>query len=259
MTSPNHFNRDLSIWLEDGRQPWGELRYAVLNFNLARHLPQNSLNILDAGGGSGRDAIRLAQQGHVVTLLDYSQAMLEEAQKDAEKAGVSHKIRCQLGRIEDIPIRFPTPVFDLVLFHNVIQYVNDPAEAIRAVSAPLRSQGFLSLSSINRYSEAYRQAIVQLDLTKAFEQLDQHQMYTVTFNTITTVYAADELIPLVEQLDCEVVGHYGVRCINDYILDNQQKYDPAFYAQLQNLEIAMSDRYPYYLLARIFQIIAKKR
>lgn len=258
MTSQDAFNRDLSTWLEYGRQPWGELRYTVLNFNLARHLSQKPLKILDAGGGSGRDAIRLAQQGHVVTLLDYSEAMLEEAQKDADNAGVSQKIHCQLGKIEEISTLFPAPEFDLVLFHNVIQYVENPADAIRAVCTPLRSQGFLSLSSINRYSEAYRQAIIRLDPAEALESLDQHEMYTETFNTTTTIYAADELIPLVEQMHCEIVGHYGIRCVNDYILDNQQKYDPAFYEQLQNLEIAMSDRYPYYLLARIFQIVARK-
>ncbi|MEO8609926.1 MAG: methyltransferase domain-containing protein [Chloroflexota bacterium] len=258
MTSSDKFDLNLSLWNEDGQQPWSKLRYTVINFNLNRHLPQRPLNILDAGGGSGRDAIRLAQQGHSITLLDYSEAMLRGAKQDAEASNVSTKIQLQLGKIEDIPTLFPTPQFDVIVFNNVIQYVADARDAIQAVCQPLLPGGFLSLTSINRFSMAYREALLKLDLDSAFNQLDQHQMYTETFDTITTVYSAEELIPFIQAVGCEVVGHYGIRCINDYIADNQRKHDPAFYAELERLEIAMSDHYPYYLLARIFQIVAQK-
>jgi S-adenosylmethionine-dependent methyltransferase len=258
VTSQDQFNQHLSLWIEDGQQPWSKLRYAILNFNLNRHIPQRPLTILDAGGGDGRDAIRLAQQGHTVTIVDYSEEMLRGAKRDAEAGNGSSKIRLQLGKIEDIPTLFPTPEFDVVLFNNVIQYVDDAKKAVQAVCHPLLSGGFLSLSSINRYSVAYREALLKLDLDTAFDRLDDHQMFTETFNTMTTIYAADELIPLIQETGCEVIGHYGVRCVNDYIADNQRKHDPTFYAALERLEIAMSDRYPYYLLARMFQLVAQK-
>jgi S-adenosylmethionine-dependent methyltransferase len=260
MTSQEQFDQaHLALWLEDGRQPWSKLRYALINHNLNRHLPQRPLNILDAGGGSGRDAIRLALQGHTVTLLDYSQAMLDEAQRDAEVSGVGEKIRLQLGKVEDIPALYPTPQFDVVVFNNVIQYMDDASKAIQAVCHPLLSGGFLSLTSINRYSMAYREALLKLDLEAAYNNLDSHTMHTETFDTLTKVYAAEELMPLIEAAGCTTVGHYGVRCVNDYIADNDRKHEPEFYAALERLEIAMSDRYPYYLLARIFQIVAQKR
>ena len=56
-----------------------------------------------------------------------------------------------------------------------------------------------------------------------------------------------------EQAGCSVMGRYGVRCVNDYILDNNLKYDPGFFARLERLELALTDRYPYYLLGRFFQ------
>jgi S-adenosylmethionine-dependent methyltransferase len=258
MTSQEQFNQHMSNWLEDGQQPWSKLRYTVINFNLNRHLPQRSLNILDAGGGSGRDAIRLALQGHTVTVLDYSDVMLREAQQDAESGGVSAKIKLQLGKIEDIPTLYPTPQFDVVLFNNVIQYMADAKNALQMVFQPLLPGGFLSLTSINRYSMAYRDALLKLDLDSAFNQLDKHQMYTETFDTMTTIYSGEELIQLMTKIGHTVVGHYGIRCVNDYIADNERKHDSAFYAELERLEIAMSDRYPYYLLARIFQIVAQK-
>ena len=45
--------------------------------------------ILDVGCGSGRHAIELARRGYIVTGLDVSQGMLQEAQKKAGKANVS--------------------------------------------------------------------------------------------------------------------------------------------------------------------------
>jgi hypothetical protein len=44
----------------------------------------------------------------------------------------------------------------------------------------------------------------------------------------------------------------------DYMYDNERKYDDEFYRKLEQLELALTDRYPYYLLARFFQIIARK-
>ncbi len=50
----------------------------------------------------------------------------------------------------------------------------------------------------------------------------------------------------------------GLRCVCDYIPDNDIKNDPAFFAQLERLEYALRDKYPYNLLARYCQVIAQK-
>lgn len=259
MTSQDQFNQHLSKWIEETKQPWLRLRYAVVHHHLARHLPQRPLTILDAGGGDGIEAMRLAEQGHTVTLLDYSEEMLGAARERVEASGLSGRVRFQLGKVEDIPALFPEPQFDLVLSHHVIQYTADPAEAIRVMCSALLPGGFFSLHSINRYSEVYRQALIEDDLEAALNQIDTRQAYTKTFDTMMTVYAAEDLIPAVEAAGCTLVGHYGIRCINDYLTDNERKHDPAYYAGLERLEIAMSDRYPYYLLARMFQLIAQKQ
>jgi len=52
-----------------------------------------------------------------------------------------------------------------------------------------------------------------------------------------------------------LLGHFGLRNIVDYLTDNESKFDPTYFAKL---EYAMTDQYPYYLLARMFQIIAQK-
>ena len=37
---------------------------------------------------------------------------------------------------------------------------------------------------------------------------------------------------------------------NDFIADNERKFEPDFYEQLETVELAVSNQYPYKLLAR---------
>ena len=53
-------------------------------------------------------------------------------------------------------------------------------------------------------------------------------------------------------------ANYGIRCMIDYWGDNEQKCDPAIFQQLEALEFALTDRHPYKLLARHFQVIGRK-
>jgi S-adenosylmethionine-dependent methyltransferase len=55
------------------------------------------------------------------------------------------------------------------------------------------------------------------------------------------------------------VTYYGVRCVNDYILDDQVKFSEKGFGRLLALEEAMGSRSPYRDIARLWQIIARKQ
>lgn len=157
-----------------------------------------------------------------------------------------------------LPDLFPEPAFDVVLCHNVIQYVDDLDVTIQAVCHPLRAGGIVSLMSVNRHSDPYRTAIREMDVAAAYAQLDTETTVARLFGLTVHRYAAEDMIGPLEAAGCVVVGRYGVRCVSDYILDNERKAEPIFYEQLERLEHALTDRYPYNLLARFFQVIARK-
>ena len=238
--------------------PWGRLCHTIGLANLQRHLDGQPLRILDAGGGNGLDAISLAAQGHTVTLLDLTGEMLTEARRNAETSGVVDRMAFYQADLAAIPDLFPEAQFDLIMCHNVLQYAGDLDASIRAVCHPLGPGGLISIMCVNRYSEPYRQALMQLDLDAAYASLDAKTIFAYTFGVPVQAYVAEDLVGPLEQAGCSVVGRYGVRCVNDYIFDNHLKYDPAFFARLERLELALTDRYPYYLLARFFQLIARK-
>lgn len=90
------------------------------------------------------------------------------------------------------------------------------------------------------------------------EKLDVTTDESPIFGTHIRLYTAAELIELVRAAGCSAERQHGVRCVNDYIPENELKVEPAFLAQLEQLELMMSSKHPYYLLARYLHMMARK-
>jgi S-adenosylmethionine-dependent methyltransferase len=252
------FDANLPAWLEWQRAPWGRLFYTVAQANLQRHLGDRPLRVLDVAGGNGPDALVLARLGHEVTLVDFSPGMLAEARAGAAAQGLAERISLVQADALDLPVQFPAPEFDLVLCHNLLAYVDDVGAALRAITQPLRPGGLLSVIGANRFSEPYRAAIKLQDLEEALAQLEETHLARGIFGGHRNLLAGEDVIRLLETAGFQVEGRYGVRCLCDYLANDELKFVPAAYQALERLELAMTDRYPYYLIARFFQVIARK-
>lgn len=254
----NTFDKNVNAFEKEQIAPWGKLRYKISYSNIQRHISGQSLRILDVGGGNGLDTIAFAEQGHRVDLLDSSEEMLAEASRKAERYNLSDQINFHKVNLFDIPTVFNETKFDVIVCHHVLQYVDEIDVALDLMLSVLCEGGVISIMSINRYSEAYRQAFQVIDLDAAIDTLDAKSIRAVVFGTDMKVYSAEEMKQLLEKVGYEVVGEYGVRCICDYISDNDLKSNPDFFAKLEKLEYEVTDKYPYYLLARNFQLVGCK-
>src|SRR6266508_3825850 len=127
------FDQRMPQWIDEQQTPWGRLKYALTRANLQRHLGHAPLRILDAGGGNGVDAIPLAQDGHLLDLLDASPAMLAHAAASAAAAGITERMGIHEGEIIALGAQWPPATFDLVLCHNVLQYIPDAATFLDAL------------------------------------------------------------------------------------------------------------------------------
>jgi S-adenosylmethionine-dependent methyltransferase len=58
-------------------------------------------------------------------------------------------------------------------------------------------------------------------------------------------------------LGCEDIEHRGIRTVQDHIVDDARKHEPEFYAALEALELALTDRHPYPHTARILHLLAR--
>ena len=126
----NRFENDASRYAAYLETPEGRLRKDLTFANLQEFLPRsagvNPLRAFDVGCGTGATAVRLARLGVHVTLLDSSPTMLSVAERTAVEAGVSDRITVKLGDAAELADILQIGRFDIILCHNLLEYVDDP-------------------------------------------------------------------------------------------------------------------------------------
>jgi S-adenosylmethionine-dependent methyltransferase len=252
------FGDALENWKAEQAMPWNRLKYDLVRAHLLRHLGHATGRVLDAGGGNGLDSVPLAELGFEVDLVDSSPAMLAEAGRSAAAAGVADRVHLRHAGLDDAAAILAGQAFDVVLCHNVMQYLPDVPGVLAQLAGALKSGGVLSLVSLNRYSIPYKTAFFEGDLAKAQGQLDTRTVKVYLFDATAACYSAEEAGDLLRQAGLVVEGDYGIRCLGDYWGNNEQKLDPEVFGQLARLEAALAERHPYKLLARFFQVVARK-
>jgi S-adenosylmethionine-dependent methyltransferase len=254
------FDGALDAWRVWQDSPWGRLRYTLAEFNLQRRLAPLGdvpLRVLDLAGGDGGDALRLARLGHQVTIVDFSSGMLAAARERACAAGVETRLSTVEADVFDLPKTVTRRPYDAVLCHNLLQYLDDPEPALRSAAGLVRSGGVLSVMAINRHAAPLALAVRSLDPAAALDALDRRTAHGETFDSELTLYTAEEITPLLGELGCVEIEHCGIRSVNDHIVDDARKHDPDFFADLEALELALTNRHPYPHTARLFQLLAR--
>ncbi len=260
MSTPSTvFDTSIAQWRKEMTYPWFQLKYKLCHANLSKHIDTSRpLRILDAGGGNGVESIPFAEQGHQVDLVDYSAEMLGDAQRIVEEKGVQGRVRLHQADVGQLPFLFPEPIFDIVLCHNVLQYVDAVPALLRQLAASLRPDGVLSLVSVNRYSRPLATAFFRNDLATALTEIDQRTFPTIVFKSTMTLFSAQEMREMLTANRFQVEQDYGILCIFSYWGDNERKSEPSNLAQLEQIEFVMTDKHPYKLMASYYQILAKK-
>jgi S-adenosylmethionine-dependent methyltransferase len=234
--------------------PLERLRHTITEANLARHWSDEPSRVLDVAGGNGVTAVRLATQGHEVTVLDPAGAMLNTAIQVAESHGVTDRLHVVQAGAQDAPEVFGKQEFDLVLCHNLLHYAESPEERehiLRAIMSPLRRGGLLSILGPNEDFSPVQAAVRDRAPDLALAEL---AAVATEWSEPLTV---GELVATLARLGVDEVVRYGVRCVSDLVAAEDTE-DPSFLIELEQLELALSDRMPHLLTARFYHLIARQ-
>ncbi|MCD9197539.1 class I SAM-dependent methyltransferase [Aeromicrobium wangtongii] len=117
------------------------------------------LDVLDLGGGTGGDAVRLAQSGHRVTVVDPSPDALASLHRRGVEAGLAVPVTGVQGDASDLPAHVAPASFDLVMCHGVLEHVDDPGEALDTVATVLRPGGHVSVMVAGRNAAVAARAL----------------------------------------------------------------------------------------------------
>lgn len=255
--APDRFAHLVDYWKEFPSLPWGGLHHNTSRFNVARHLGSPPLRVLDVGGGNGVNSIYYAKQGHFVTLFDCSPAMLNEARVSAEEEGVIDRLTVVEGDADAFQNQFDEQQFDLIICHLMIEMVADSHALLREMCKVLAPGGFLSVLDVNRYSQTFVEACIEKNLAAAIKAVGITEYYHRWVDRVVPRFSAEDIIEQLGPNGCSLAGQYGVSCITHW-LPNEPKFEPGYLAELEKLERRLTDTYPYYLLARCYQVIARK-
>ena len=102
--------------------------------------PGGFRRMVDLGAGTGRMLTLLAPRAEQAVGLDLSQQMLNIARRNAAEAGLAH-VELRHGDIFDT--RLPDAAADLVVVHQVLHYLGDPAAAVREAARLVAPDGRL--------------------------------------------------------------------------------------------------------------------
>jgi S-adenosylmethionine-dependent methyltransferase len=118
---------------------------------------RQTLDIVDVGGGTGGLAVPFAAMGHNVTVVDPSPDALAAAQRRAAEAGA--RLIAVQGEAASLDSVVGTKAADLVICHNVLEYVDSPADAMTAIAAVLRPSATVSVLASNAVAAVLHQAL----------------------------------------------------------------------------------------------------
>ena len=116
-----------------------------------------ALDIVDVGGGTGGLAVQFAALGHNVTVVDPSPDALAAAQRRAAEAGA--RLTAVQGEAASLDSVAGPKAADLVICHNVLEYVDSPADAMTAIAAVLRPAATVSVIAANAVAAVLHQAL----------------------------------------------------------------------------------------------------
>jgi len=245
-----------AVYLET---PEGRLRTDLAFANLQDFLPPQpkpSLCALDLGGGTGATAIRLAQLGIHVTLLDSSPAMLDIAKRAAREAGVTDKVLLQHGDATQLANLFRTRSFDLILCHNFLEYCNDPGAVLCAAARALRdSSAILSVLVRNQAGEVFKAAIKAGDLAAAQNGVTAEWGQEALYGGRVRLFTPDSLRSMLTEASLATIAVRGVRVLADYLPPRVSR--SADYERIFELERKLACRPEYAAVSRYTHCLAR--
>ena len=146
--------------------------------------PGHALRCLDVGCGPGFFSILLAQAGHQVTAVDFSQGMLEKASENFAQVGV--QVCTVQADAQDLP--FESDQFDYLVSRDLTWALRNPRKTYIEWIRVLKPRGKLLVVDSNHYLHYHDQEYAQAQK----EIVPTYQMYGVD-PTVMDKFAQEEL------------------------------------------------------------------
>lgn len=224
-------------------------RTAVVWDALADLLDGPRLDVVDIGGGTGGSAVRIAEMGHRVAVVDPSPDALAALSQRATQAGV--EVAGHQGDVSELVDVVGRASADLVLCHGVLEVV-DPAVGLARIRDVVRPGGSLSLLVAQRHAAPVARA-VSGHLQSALELLAGPEEEAVRD---IRRFTDDEVTQFLTTAGFDVDAVQAVRVFADLVPGSLLDLEPGAATTLIELEREASTRSEYRALATQLHFLA---
>jgi S-adenosylmethionine-dependent methyltransferase len=233
---------------------WDALRDVLTRAGQEAGDGSGTAQVVDIGGGTGGLAVRAAELGHRVTVVDPSPDALAILGRRAAESGVADRVTAQQGDLGTLADLVPAGGADVVLCHGVLEIVDDVPAALAAIAGVLRPGGVLSLLVNQRHAAVITRAMAG-HFGQARALLDQEGSGSGSGRRFT----ADEIATVLDTAGFDTEAMHAVRVFVDLVPSSLVDLEPGAAERLVELEQAVADRPEYLPLATQVHALAVRR
>jgi S-adenosylmethionine-dependent methyltransferase len=242
---------------------WDALREVLDGVLDTRGAPAS---VVDIGGGTGGFAVRVAELGHRVVVIDPSPDALATLARRADESGVADLVTGRQGDLDTLRDLVPDAGsqtgdgtgFDVVLCHGVLEIVDDPAAALAALARVLRPGGTLSLLVNQRHAAVVTRAMAG-HFTAARTLLEGGVPAGHEGHSTGRRFTADEITAVLDEAGLDAGQMHAVRVFVDLVPSSLVDLEPGAAQALVELERAVATRPEYLTLATQIHTLATRR
>lgn len=209
--------------------------------------------VLDIGGGTGGFAVRVAEQGHQVTVVDPSPDALAILGRRSSETQVSDRVRGVQGDLAQLADLVAAgelaSEFDLVMCHGVLEVVDAPAAALQVLAERVRPGGVLSLLVAQRHAAVVARATAG-HLAQA--------LATLRGSDVPRRFTADEVSALLVAAGFTDTTMHAVRVFTDLVPSTLVDLEPGAGNLLAELEEEVAERPEYLALATQIHALSRR-
>ena len=167
---------------ENGRMGRNPLEYLRCKEIIGRYLREKPMKIADIGGATGAFSFWLAEQGHTVSLLDYTPLHIEQAKNRGASLGIALQ-SYDCGDARNLP--YANDEFDLVLLMGPLYHLQkdeDRLQCFNEARRVLKSGGIVIGECISRYANLFDGPLFQLLGDDKFVEILEENLATGIHN-----------------------------------------------------------------------------
>lgn len=241
---------------EDASETEQSLRVELPREFIRKYIRTSDL-VLDAGGGTGANAILMAGLCQKVTLLDLTPAILTLASKNVTAAGLSQAVDLVRGDITDLHGLDDGSFTFLLCVGDAISYVLDKRfEAMRELVRVVREGSVLIIGCDSRLG-FLRLKLAQGEIDEALTIAESPESFC-GMGPRTHLYTVGEMTTMLEAAGCDVVEVASTPTFAD-TLEADQYSAPAEWSKLKALELEMCTRDELLGMGLHLLFVARKR